>query len=201
VRGPLTEPQRDDLGRVRRAQQHLLALINDVLDFARIESGRVEFRMASMSLAEELATVHALIAPQAAARALELVLDVPADTPPVIADADRVRQILLNLMSNAVKFTPPGGTVSVRIRRDRDTALVQVEDTGIGIERNQLEAIFEPFVQVDGTLTRTREGTGLGLAISRELARGMGGDLTVRSRPGEGSTFTLVVPVERAQLP
>jgi signal transduction histidine kinase len=116
----------------------------------------------------------------------------------VTGDADKIRQILLNLLSNAVKFTDHGGRIALRWETNGRTALVHVDDTGIGIPILQQERIFDPFVQVDPDLTRTRMGTGLGLAISRELARGMGGELTVRSAPAWGSTFTLSLPLQPA---
>jgi signal transduction histidine kinase len=117
------------------------------------------------------------------------------DTVSVWADREKVEQILLNLLSNAIKFTPPGGSVTLVCRAGAEQVSIQVRDTGVGIPPEKLQRVFEPFVQVRGDLTRTAEGTGLGLAISRDLARGMGGDLTVESEEGRGSTFTLTVPL------
>ena len=148
-----------------------------------------------MPLDEVLATCEALIAPQARARRLTLCL--VSGEPGVTARADRekLQQVVLNLLSNAVKFTEAGGRVTLdHAARGDGTVAVRVRDTGRGIPRDQLERVFQPFVQVDATLTRTQEGTGLGLAISRDLARGMGGDLTAESALGEGSTFTLSLP-------
>jgi signal transduction histidine kinase len=116
----------------------------------------------------------------------------------VRADADKLRQILLNLLSNAVKFTERGGRVDVSCRAEGDRVALSVRDTGIGIRPDHLARIFEPFVQVDQRLTRSHEGVGLGLAISRDLARAMGGDLSADSTPGEGSTFTLTLPLTAA---
>jgi signal transduction histidine kinase len=129
-------------------------------------------------------------------RAKGLALRVPACDPDLTARADgeKLQQVLLNLLSNAVKFTEPGGDVVLDHAVDGGRLLLRVHDTGIGVPAGELERIFEPFVQVDGRLTRTQDGAGLGLAISRDLARGMGGDLTVESEPGRGSTFTLVLP-------
>jgi signal transduction histidine kinase len=115
-----------------------------------------------------------------------------------VADREKVGQVLLNLLSNAAKFTPAGGRVTVSADAGDGRARLRVADTGIGIPADQLDVIFEPFVQVDGTRTRTADGTGLGLAISRDLARGMGGDLTAESTPGAGSTFTLALPAAPA---
>ena len=118
----------------------------------------------------------------------------PVPSPIVRADREKLRQVLLNLLSNAIKFTEPGGRVEVTCVSENDRVGIAVRDTGVGIPAEELERVFEPFVQVNATLTRTHEGTGLGLAISRDLARGMGGDLTAVSAPGRGSTFTVRLP-------
>ncbi|HEX4936331.1 MAG TPA: ATP-binding protein, partial [Gemmatimonadaceae bacterium] len=139
-------------------------------------------------------TVAALLEPQARAKGLALEIEAPAPALAALADAEKVRQILVNLLSNALKFTPGGGRVTLRADADAACVRLAVADTGVGIADDQHERIFEPFVQVGSGLTRTTEGTGLGLAISRELARAMGGDVTVESRVGEGSAFTVVLP-------
>jgi signal transduction histidine kinase len=197
LRGPVTEEQRLDLARIQQSQRHLLGLINGVLNYARVEAGAVIYDVEDVPLAEVLSTCEALIAPQVRARGLTLHY-VPTEGFQARADRDKVQQIVLNLLSNAVKFTEPGGRVSLRCGAGGDHARpvvrVEVQDSGIGISPEQLVRVFEPFVQVDAKLTRTREGTGLGLAISRDLARGMGGDLIAESTLGEGSTFTLTLP-------
>jgi PAS domain S-box-containing protein len=196
IHGPVTDPQREALGRVMRAQTHLLGLINDVLNYARIEAGRVEYRTEAVDLGDALRDVAALVEPQLVAQRLAFVVRAP-DTPcEAWADADKLRQVLLNLLSNAGKFTAAGGTVSLSTAVAPDApevVHVLVRDTGIGIPADRLDDVFEPFVQVNTGRTRVHEGTGLGLAISRDLARGMGGDLRVESVAGEGSTFTLVL--------
>jgi PAS domain S-box-containing protein len=194
LRGPITPLQRADLERIRRSQTHLLGLINDVLNFARIETGHVNFALEDVPLDELLAEVEALIAPQVGAKGLayEHRRFDPAAT--VRADPEKVRQIVLNLLSNSVKFTPPGGRVTLSCAADDGVVRVHVADTGIGIPGDRLGHIFEPFVQVNTGYTRTSEGTGLGLSISRDLARAMGGELAVESREGGGSTFTLTLP-------
>jgi signal transduction histidine kinase len=186
--------QRADLERIQRAQRHLLGLINGVLNYARVDAGAVNYDIADVVVDEVLSTCEALIAPQTRAKGLGL-LHEPSD-PDMTARADRekVQQIVLNLLSNAVKFTDPGGRVTFGCSRRGTLVVVTVSDTGRGIATGNLERVFHPFVQVDATLTRTHEGTGLGLAISRDLARGMGGDLTVESTVGVGSTFTLTLP-------
>ena len=195
LRGPITDEQRADLERVRRGQQHLLAIINDILNFSRIDSGQMEYELGLVSLPNVLEAVAHLIVPQAQLKAIDLgIVNCPAEA---IVWADRVKteQILLNLLSNAVKFTDRGGRVTMRCDvADAATAHLAVSDTGSGIPHDQLERIFEPFVQVGRSLTSTREGTGLGLAISRDLARAMGGDIRVESAVGIGSTFTLTLP-------
>ena len=191
LRGPVTAQQQTDLARVKRAQQHLLGLINDVLNFAKLEAGRIELQLRDVALGELLDDVEALIAPQAAMRGIAYA-PAPGDgTVSVRGDQEKLEQVLLNLLSNAVKFTGPGGRVWMDWAEEEGEVRVRVHDTGAGVPPDKLESIFEPFVQVDPDLTRTRQGTGLGLAISRELARAMGGDITVRSVPDEGSTFTV----------
>jgi PAS domain S-box-containing protein len=198
IHGPVTDKQREDLARIRRSQRHLLGLINQILSYARLETGTVRYELDDVSVADALAAVEALILPQVRARWLELLLPTCPAGSVVHADAEKFQQILLNLLSNAVKFTPRGGTVEVGCELQRDWVVVWVRDTGIGIPADQLEPIFQPFVQVHGGLTRPTEGTGLGLAISRDLARGMGGELTAESTFGSGSTFTLRLPRGRA---
>jgi PAS domain S-box-containing protein len=194
LRGPVTEAMRDDLARIQRSQRHLLGLINDLLNFARIESGHVALNLQAVPVEEELAAAEPLIAPQLTAKGLRY-RRVPGDTGVTCrADRDKLRQVLLNLLSNAMKFTAADGEVALSWEATDAAVHLHVRDTGQGIPQHKLEAIFEPFVQLTNTLTRITEGTGLGLAISRELARVMGGDVTVRSQVGQGSTFTLTLP-------
>jgi signal transduction histidine kinase len=213
LHGPVSEGQRDALARVDRAQHHLLGLINDVLNYARVEAGRVEYDLAPVQVKDVLADVLPMIEGQLRAKSLSLETLVPdeADADPVHvwADRDKLGQIVLNLLSNAVKFTPVGGRITVALPATDDPsdhAIVRITDTGVGIPADKLDAVFEPFVQVRSDYTRQVEGTGLGLAISRDLARGMGGELRVTSEVGHGSTFELVLqrvvtvggsPVER----
>lgn len=197
IHGPVTEAQRETLGRIDRSQRHLLRLINEVLNLARIESGHVEYAIEDVPLEEVVAAVSPMVEPQLASKGVSFALDLAPDLV-FRADREKVQQVLLNLLSNAVKFTPGAGTVRIdgtRSTEDGDQLLLRVTDTGIGIPPEKLNAIFEPFVQVDTSHTRGQEGTGLGLAISRDLARGMKGDLTAESSPGEGSTFTLRLPM------
>ena len=195
LRGPITEEQRRDLGRIRASQQHLLGLISGVLDLSRIESGRVSYRLESIALDPFLAAIDDLLGPQAEGKRVTLEY-VPADDPlAVYADAEKLRQIMLNLVSNAIRHTPAEGRIALTAAPAGSSMVaITVTDTGAGIAEDALERIFEPFVQLDRTLTSLHEGLGLGLSISRDLARGMGGDLTVESRIGEGARFTLSLP-------
>jgi len=194
IRGPLTEQQRDDLRRIQRSQQHLLGLINEVLNYARLETGAVRYDLADVRARDALAEAEGLVAPQVRAKGLTLTAGACAPEIAVRADPEKLRQVLVNLLSNAVKFTDAGGRIELACADRGAQVQLVVRDTGIGIAADKLEAIFEPFVQVNAGLTRTAEGTGLGLAISRDLARGMGGDLTVESTPGAGSAFTITLP-------
>ena len=199
VHGPITDAQREALHRIQRSEQHLLALVNDVLNLAKLEAGRIDYDMTEIALGEVIATVSPMVEPQITGKGLRYEVRV-TDGLKVRADRDKLQQILLNLVSNAIKFTESGGSITIDIgARSDDTApegvvFVRVSDTGIGIPRDKQQSIFDPFVQVSRQLTSSSTGTGLGLSISRDLARGMGGELRVRSEPGRGSTFTLALP-------
>jgi signal transduction histidine kinase len=195
VRGPLSPPQLDDLSRIQSNQQHLLGLINEVLNYARIETGNLRYHLTEVPVAGLVLALEPLVAPQIATKRLEYVVSASDPTVAVLADQEKLRQVLLNLLSNAIKFTDPGGRIELSWVADEEMALLRVSDTGVGIPPEQVERVFEPFVQVNASLTRSNEGTGLGLAISRDLARGMGGDLMVESTPGKGSVFTVAMPL------
>lgn len=199
IAGPVNDRQREFLERVRVAQRHLLVLINDVLDFAKLEAGRLEIRPRAAPAGKLVRDAVSMVTGQLQAAGLEYR---ERDGPPAVAFADpeKVRQVLLNLLSNAIKFTPAGGWIEVGWEATDREVLITVADSGVGIDPAHREAIFEPFVQVDSDLTRTAHGTGLGLAISRELARKMGGDLQFESAPDGGSRFTLALP-RNATLP
>jgi signal transduction histidine kinase/PAS domain-containing protein len=194
IRGPVTPEQQADLDRIKRSQRTLLSLINDVLNYAKLEAGHIEFDTQKVVLHGFLADIEALVTPQLQGKGLNYEYEECDSELSVNADAEKMRQIMVNLLSNAIKFTPSGGAVSVKCEPEDGVVNIRVSDTGVGIPEDKIGAVFEPFVQLDRKLTSTNEGTGLGLAISRDLARGMGGDLTAESTPGEGSTFSLTLP-------
>ena len=195
LRGPVTEEQKKDLLRIRNSQQHLLGLVGRVLDLSRIERGEVEYERTSIAIDPLLIGLEDLVFPQAHAK--KQTLDYRPDEPElvVIADREKLRQIVINLLSNAIRHSPSGASITIGAQRaGMKSVAITVADSGPGIPLDQQEAIFEPFVQLDRSFTRSVEGVGLGLAISRDLARGMGGDLTVQSEPGKGARFSLTLP-------
>ena len=195
VRGALSPSQREDVERIKRSGQYLLGLINDVLNFAKLDTGQVEFRIEEIAVKPVLDGLEDLIRPQVDAKGLLYHHKECEENPVVRADPEKVRQILLNLLANAVKFTEPGGEVTLGCDCASDAVTLSVRDTGRGIEADQLARVFDAFVQVDRHLTPTsQQGVGLGLAISRDLAIGMGGSLEAASEVGRGSTFTLTLP-------
>jgi signal transduction histidine kinase len=194
VRGPVNDDQLRDLTRIRQKQQHLLEIITDILSFSRLEAGRIQYALGPVPVRDVLARMEGVIEPQARARDLEYRCENVADGLSVVADREKLEQVLINLLGNAVKYTPARGRVTLYAEADDSRVRINVRDTGIGIEPAQLASIFEPFIQLESPLTRTSDGAGLGLAISRELARGMGGELGATSTPGAGSVFTLELP-------
>jgi signal transduction histidine kinase len=194
IHGPVSDAQRQALDRIDRSQRHLLGLVNDVLNLARIEGGHVDYALENVALTDVVTNLAPMIEPQLAANGLAYEVKLPATPVLVRVDRDKLTQILLNLLSNAVKFTPSGGCVTLDVAVLPEApghVTVRVADTGVGIPAEKQKEIFEPFVQVRSGRTRTVDGAGLGLTISRDLARGMGGDLGVESTDGAGSTFIL----------
>ena len=193
VGGPVTAQQREYLSRIRGSQQHLLGIINDLLNYSRIEAGQVAYDMAPVPVHDIVESVLAMVAPQAAAKGLSLERGSCPEGMEAWADRTKAEQVTLNLLSNAVKFTPAGGRVVVACGASGERVFISVRDTGPGIPPDKVDAIFEPFVQLGRSLKSAHQGTGLGLAISRDLARAMGGDVTVESTPGAGAAFTLAL--------
>jgi len=194
LRGPISDTQKKDLRRIKASQQHLLGLISSVLDLSRIESGQVAYAIVSVAVDPFLAGLDALVAPQAAAKSITLEHRPSPPDLAVLADREKLRQILLNLLSNAIRHTPAGGVITLSGEARNERVAIIVEDTGPGIPKDKREMIFEPFVQLDRSLTQTLEGLGLGLAISRDLARGMSGDLVVDVHYTRGARFVLTLP-------
>jgi signal transduction histidine kinase len=195
IRGPVTEAQLADLDKIRRSQVALTTLINDLLSFARLERGSITYDFESVSVNAVLGACAEMVDGLSRERGLVFRWTPCPPAVTVLADADKLQQILINLLSNSIKFTPAGGAITLSGTVDEESVCIRVEDTGRGIPTEKLNVIFDPFVQVDQRRVRAQEGIGLGLSISRELARGMNGDLTVESVLGEGSTFTLRLPV------
>ncbi|MCB9555104.1 MAG: HAMP domain-containing protein [Deltaproteobacteria bacterium] len=196
VYGDVSDEQQEGLNGVHESASHLLQLINDILDLSKVEAGKMSVDTSRMDLLQTIRDVVSLSAPLVRDKPYEVTTLLP--TPPLIIENDqgKIRQILVNLVGNAIKFTEDG-SVTVRVRRQGNHVLVDVIDSGLGIQPSQIDLIFDEFRQADGSSTRRHGGTGLGLAISRKLAQLCGGDLTVKSTPGRGSTFTLSLPLSR----
>jgi PAS domain S-box-containing protein len=194
LRGPLNADQAQDIARIRRSQQHLLTLINDVLNFAKVDAGQTEYRMTAVPVDEALRDTESMIAPQILARGLHYSYKGADRSFSVLADPEKLQQIVLNLLSNAVKFTEPGGTITMSTEAAGNCIDIRVADTGPGISAEKLDRIFDPFVQAERRLNQPVQGVGLGLAISQDLANAMGGKVTVESALGKGSTFTISLP-------
>jgi len=196
ISGPVSDTQRDQLGRIRRSQRHLLGIIEDLLDLSRLEHGKpADIELGPVPIHDTLGNLEPLIAPQLKARNLAYIYNPAEGGLIAYGNRARIEQIVLNLLSNAIKYTAPGGRVGLSCGLHGGQVEVRVSDTGHGIPREKLDTIFEPFTRLEMDLTRTTEGTGLGLAISRQLARAMMGDLTARSEIGRGSIFTLTLPI------
>jgi signal transduction histidine kinase len=190
----VTERQRMYFSRIRSNQRHLLSLIDDVLNFAKIEAGRLSLSTQTVRVCDVLGAVESLVEPELRRKELSFTCEPCDPTLAVRADPEKLQQILLNLAGNAVKFTPTGGRVGVGATREHDRIRIRVSDTGIGIPADQLEQVFEPFFQVDRGTTRTYPGIGLGLAIARDFARTMGGEVRLESQPEKGTTAWLELP-------
>lgn len=205
IRGPLNADQAQDIARIRRSQQHLLTLIQDVLNFAKVDAGQTEYHLTAVPVDEALRDTESMIAPQILAKGLHYSYKGSGKTAAVLADPEKMQQIVLNLLTNAVKFTEPGGTITLSSEISGKCIEIRVADTGPGISPEKLSRIFDPFVQAERRLNQPVQGVGLGLAISQDLARAMNGQVIVESVLGEGSTFTLSLPraprMELADVP
>ena len=195
ILGPLTDQQEAAVERMRTSTQHLQAIIDEVLTFSRLEAGEERARLTDASLAEVNHAVMAVLEPLARAKRIALSTNFPDEPRTIRTDPDMLRRILVNLGGNAVKFTERG-SVNLNVAREGTWLVFEVTDTGIGIAREDIARLFQPFTQLESGFTRRFSGTGLGLFVSRRLADLLGGDITVKSTPGSGSTFTLRLPIE-----
>ncbi len=198
IDGPVTDTQREDLTAIYNAGQHLLGLISDMLDISRIEAGKLDLSFEEVDVTEIMEGVMTTAVGLVKDKPIELLTDIPEEMPTILADRMRVRQVLLNLVSNAAKFTEEGQiAVSARhVTEPEPEILIAVADTGIGISPQNVEKLFEPFSQVDPSPTRKSGGTGLGLSIARHLVELHGGRIWVESTLGEGSTFAFTLPLQ-----
>jgi len=198
IAGELDPAVKRQLGRVASNGQHLLTIINEILDISRIEAGRMPLQISRFKVPDLVGEVIAEVEPLIRRSKLAVTTDIPADLAPIASDRQKVKQVLLNLMSNAIKFTPQGSVdISARKLAPQKVIAVTVADTGIGIAPADHARIFEDFKQLDNSPTRAYGGTGLGLSICRRLAQMIGGDISVESQLGEGSRFTLLLPQSR----
>jgi len=195
--GEINDKQEDYLKDIHSSGRHLLSLINDILDLSKVEAGRMELDLASFDLCGAISNAMTLIRERAQRHSIALGVDADPALGEIVADERKLKQILLNLLTNAVKFTPDGGRVDVRARRDADMIVISVKDTGIGIAPADQEAVFEEFRQVGRSYTNKQEGTGLGLALTRRFVELHGGRVSVESALGSGSTFTFTLPVKQ----
>lgn len=193
VYGPLTSEQLDGLRRVKQSSQHLLAMISEILEYTQVDAGRAKLLDVTVPVGTMLNRAEALVAPQFMEKGLVFSAEPCEASLAVHADPERLTQVIVNLLTNALKFTPPGGRASLRCVAGAQTVAMRVSDTGTGIAAEHLGRIFEPFYQADRSLTRAQGGIGLGLAISRDLVRAMGGDIEVASTPGHGAVFTVTL--------
>src|SRR5438045_421249 len=193
--GELNDQQADYLGDIVSSGRHLLSLINDILDLSKIEAGRMELEAAPFSLVAALNNAVTLVRERAQSHGIKLALDVAPELDTIVADERKLKQVVVNLLANAVKFTPDGGTVSLRAARENGEVRLSVHDTGIGIAPEDQERIFEEFQQATHQTEKSREGTGLGLSLSKRMVELHGGTISVDSAPGKGSTFTVELPL------
>jgi signal transduction histidine kinase len=195
ITGPVTELQRQQLGRINASARHLLGLIDEILTFARVDIGRERVRWESMSINHTLGDAAALVEPMAAAKDIRFIVELLEEDQAIQTDGTKLRQMLVNLLSNGIKFTDKG-EVRVSCAVNAGNLEVRIADTGVGIAAENVENVFEPFWQAEQAATRRTGGTGLGLSVTRKLARLLGGDVTVASRQGAGTTFLLTLPMK-----
>jgi signal transduction histidine kinase len=197
--GEMNEKQTEYINDIHGSGRHLLSLINDILDLSKIEAGRMELDLATFHLPSAIENSMTLMRERASRHSITLGAEIDEGLGEVTADERKFKQILLNLLSNAVKFTPEGGRVDVLACQREGMVEVAVRDTGVGIAPEDQASVFEEFRQVGTDYTRKAEGTGLGLALTRKFVELHGGSITLKSEPGQGSTFTFTLPLQAAQ--
>ncbi|MBC7673864.1 MAG: GAF domain-containing sensor histidine kinase [Polaromonas sp.] len=194
IHGPVTDAQKDMLTRIKSAEKHLESLITEVLTFSQLEAGTETITLTEVSVESVLREVQSLVRPQLDVKGLEFIYRNSDPSALVLADEGKLKRIVLNLMTNAIKFTPRPGQVSLAWREEGSRIVIAVQDTGVGIAADRIGTIFDPFVQIPGQKAMNPDGVGLGLSIGSRLARAMGGSLTATSAPGEGTLFELALP-------
>lgn len=197
--GPLNDEQKKQLRMTQKSGRHLLSLINDILDISKIEAGQLNLSTDRFKIADVIQNVVDLSKPFAQSKNLLLTSVVDPEIPEIVSDQFRVQQVIINLVNNALKFTETG-SVGIKAFLMNKHLVVQVIDTGMGIEAVQIEKLFKPFIQIDSGVARKHEGTGLGLSISKKLMTMLGGSISVDSEPEKGSTFSIKLPYENNKL-
>src|SRR5439155_8170555 len=193
--GPVSDLHQEYLGDVLTSSRHLLQIINDILDLSKVEAGKIEFRPEEVNIAQLVGEVRDIVRTLAATKLVHIAVEVDAALTTVVADPARLKQILYNYLSNAIKFTPDHGRVMIRVAPEAaDHFRLEVEDTGIGIRPQDMERLFVEFQQLDASASKKYQGTGLGLALTRRIVEAQGGRVGARSTPGEGSVFFAVLP-------
>jgi signal transduction histidine kinase len=194
--GSIPPEVKDRLEKINKHSDNLVKLINELLDISRIESGRTEMNFSEIKATKMIDNVRDLLTPQLKDKGVELITDVPDAVPPILVDSSHFERVFINLIGNAIKFTPKDGTITVKAEKDKDDILFSVTDTGIGIKEDDLQKLFEEFYRVENEINQNVKGTGLGLALAKKIVEVHGGTMWVTSKVGEGTTFFFTVPCE-----
>ena len=198
--GEIPKQVQERLDRINKHTDNLVKLINDLLDISRIESGRVEMKFTKANIAAMIDNVHDLLTPQLREKNIKLVREVDQNLPEIPVDATQIERVFINLVNNAIKFTPEKGTIIVRAKREPEKIAVSVIDTGIGIKKEDLNKLFNEFYRVDNEINQNVKGTGLGLALAKKIIEAHRGTMSVTSEPQKGSTFYFTLPIEQTPV-
>ena len=198
--GAIPDQVKERLDRINKHSDNLVKLINDLLDISRIESGRVDMKFSKINLTSMIDNVHDLLTPQLRDKDIKLIRDLDQDIPEVSVDSTQIERVFINLINNAIKFTPGKGTITVRAKQDQDKIIISVIDTGIGVKKEDLNKLFDEFYRVDNEINQNVKGTGLGLALAKKIVEAHGGKMSVSSEPNKGSTFYFTLPIEQAAI-